>query len=208
MRLSTVFAGILASVGLVAAAPTSCALSESPAFPSTKAAFEGFKNARLYIMGSIVNDDPTHTELMEAAKWQLGQVHKKLDEAVAANQGDAKLGRKIFYEGKLDFLKLELNIADKMVNHGLPKYPWLGKVINWAQGKWKKIKELWNKWFGGKSTDTPAATPAPTSSTINDQKPSSKESAEATAFLDSQDKELTKIEEHLEDLEYAESCSL
>jgi len=167
MRLSTLLAGIVAAVAIaspfVAARPRpaegECKMNDSPAYAQTKASFEGFKNARMYILGSIINDDPTHLELQEAAKWQLGEVQKSYDAAKAANDGDTKWLRKQFYATKLMFLKVEMGIANKMVNKGLPKLPWLGKVYNWVQGKWKKIKEWWEKLFGKKDPKPAAGAP-------------------------------------------------
>lgn len=218
MRLSTLFAGIVAataSCAFASPAPdaSSCALNDSPAYAATKAAFEGFKNARMYILGSIVNDEPTHSELQAASKWQLGEVQKSYDQAKSANNGDAKWARKEFYAAKLAFLEVELKVANKMVNHGLPKFPWLGKAISWAQDKWKKIKELFQSWFGGKSngngnaqtqnTATTAPAPAPVSTPTNPTpKPvSPKETREANQLLDQHEADLNRLDKHIQDLE-------
>jgi len=230
LRLSTLFAGMLAaSVCFARPAPdaSSCSLNDSPAYAATKAAYDGFKNARMYLLGSIVNDEPTHSQLQAAAKWQLGEVQKAYDQAKAANNGDSKWARKEFYAAKLAFLEVEVKVSTALVNKGLPKFPWLGKAINWVQGKWKKIKELFQKWFGGKNdankpaaTTTPSTpskpattapvtapvTTAPVTATTNStpvtaQAPTKALEKEANRFMDQQEVELTKLDDHINELE-------
>jgi len=140
---------LLASPAPVAEVAADCKASSSPAFDPTKTAFASFKNAELYMLGSIINDEPTHTELEEAAKWQIGQVKTQIAKAESINSADSNWARKTWYKVKIGWLKLEIDVADTMIAAELPKFPWLGKLYTWGQKEWASFKDAWNKFWHG-----------------------------------------------------------
>jgi len=215
MRLSTLLFGIIAAATTVFAAPietttapststdlSSCALKDSPAATSTKLAFAGAKDLYQFIFGSITQGDPTHSELEKVSAWQLGQVKKLYDQAIALNKGDTKKPRKLFYTAKLGFLKLEITTADAMLKKGLPKYPWLGKAISWVMMQWKKIQEVFHRMFGGSKPATAGQ------STVDEQGAMAmqqEDANEAIHFLDEQEARLTELDQHFAELDNEEN---
>src|SRR5262245_25696382 len=114
MRFITILTTALACATAVFGAsvtPAACQSSQSPAYAKTKEAFEGMKNARLYMLAAIINSDPTHAELQEAAKWQLGQVKELVTQASSLNDQDGAFPRHIWYAAKLKWLNVEVAAA-------------------------------------------------------------------------------------------------
>jgi len=139
-----------------------CHSKHSPAKNQTALAYAAFKNAKLYMLGSIINAEPTHSQLQKAAEWQLNQTEKIFATAVGLNAKDENTIRRDWYKFKLHFLKTEMKIARYFLKKGLPSCPWLGKVYNWLKDQFEKVKAGWHKFWNkvtGK-TDPPATPPA------------------------------------------------
>jgi len=167
MRFTTLVIAALATASSLLALPSpraeiaaECRASNSPAFDPTKTAFESFKNAELYMLGSVINNDPTHTELEEAAKWQIGQVKGLITKAEATNNADSNFARKTWFKVKIDWLKLEIKVAETMIAAELPKFPWLGKLYEWGKKEWGSFKDAWNKFWHHKGGKNGSATEA------------------------------------------------
>jgi len=189
--------------------PNSCAFKDSPAAVSTKAGFEGAKNLYKFILGSISQDDPIHSQLQKASVWQLGQVKKLYDQAITLNRADTKRVRKLFFATKLGFLKLEIAAADAMLKKGLPKFPWLGKAISWVQTQWKKLQEMFHNMLGGGDSGAKPASPSAIAAqgAVATQH---EDASEAFHFLDEHEARLTELDQHLTELadENADRCEL
>lgn len=121
-----------------------CKSDVSPAFEQTKAAFEGLKNGVLFVLGSLMNAEPTHSELIEAAKWQMGEVERLRNEAKTANAADKSDSRRRFFSLKLNWLSVEVSVVNALIKAGVPSWPWLGKAYEWAKNAWSKLKGAWN----------------------------------------------------------------
>jgi hypothetical protein len=150
MRFITVFTTALACATAVFGAATpnaACQSSASPAYDVTRQAFEGMKSARLYMLGAIINADPTHAELQEAAKWQLGQVRELMTKAYDANAKDSSFARREWFKIKLGWLKFEVSVAEGILAVGLPSLPWLGKLYEWSKKMLDDLKSAWKKFW-------------------------------------------------------------
>jgi len=133
---------VSAFAALTATPPSVCQTAHQ-GYNKTRDAFAAFRNLELYILGSIINDDPTHSELQQAAKWQITQVPPLIAAAKALNAPDPHWARKEFISAKLAFLNFEMKYAQKMLDKGIPKMPWMGKAFNWAGAVWGKLRDLW-----------------------------------------------------------------
>jgi hypothetical protein len=183
------------SAVLGASAPQQpCQSSASPAHDITKEAFEMFKTAKTYMLGSLVNAEPTHTELQEASAWQLSQVKEKIGQASALNDRDTSFARREFYRVKLGWLKLEVNMATKMTAVGIPSWPWLGDAFNWVSTKWGNFVGAWNKFWA----KTPAEAPT-------DQTPL--QAAQAKQMATDMTQEISVVDSKIKELDAANVCS-
>jgi len=180
-------------IAAILAVPTPVCKTASEAYNATRDAFKSFKNCQLYMMASIINDDPTHTELQEAAKWAIKQVPAAIKKASDLNDPDPKWARKEFIKAKLAFLKFEIKIANQMLTKGLPKEPWLGKAFNWAAAVWPKLRDLW---------ETITGHHPPPSDPKNPKKPDPP--IDPQAIMDKIDKKLAEIDRQLYELVNAE----
>jgi hypothetical protein len=145
-----------------------CAVSHSPAKAQVKEAFKAFKTAFTYMLGAIINANPTHDELQEAAKWQLGQTEEIIKTAKQALKLDVSEIRQKWYKLRLRWLSFKIAVSKKLLEQGLPSWPWLGKVVQWLKEKRDQLVKAWNdfktklgSWFGS-GTTTPAPTTPPT----------------------------------------------
>jgi len=150
-----------------------CSVKHSPAKVQTKLAMEGFRTGVLYMFASLINAEPTHAELSQAANWQMDQTIEILKQAQAMNKLDAKSPlRKKWYSIRLKWLHFKIKVAKGIIGFGIPSWPWLGKIVDkvknskifqWLQAQTAKLKEKWNSfksWFGfGSSTPATPATP-------------------------------------------------
>lgn len=168
-----------------------CATVHSPAKNQTTIAFQAFRTARLYMLAAIINEEPTHSELTEASKWQLGETLKLLKLAKRLNKHDqAHHGiRRKWYRKRHRWLNFKIKVAKKLIHHGLPSWPQLAKVMEWfkkrsgkTMAKWKKVNARIDKRLGnepprkaaatvdaaGKLPVEPLVTPAGTPATVDD----------------------------------------
>jgi len=177
---------------------TSCALSAGPAFTKTKEGLDAYMVCIKFMIGSIINDDPTHSQLIKASKWQLGQVRAKAADAHKANDDDPKWIRQDYFAAKLAFLDFEVDVTEEILNQGLPKYPWLGKALNWAQAKWNDMKGWWNKvWGSGAKGGKPGV---PKKSATTAAAPSEKEAKQGNELLKMLSEKMEKAENHLKEM--------
>jgi len=149
-----------AFAALTATPPSVCQTAHQ-GYNKTRDAFAAFRNLELYILGSIINDDPTHSELQQAAKWAITQVPPLIAAAKALNDPDPKWERKEFISAKLAFLKFEMKYAQKLLNKGIPKMPWMGKAFNWAGAVWGKLRDLFHTIVTGPSPPVDPKHPPP-----------------------------------------------
>jgi len=185
---------------LEAAAPhdfTPQCIKDAPAFADTKKLFEGYKQVIMFAMGSIINDEPTHTELYEAAKWKLGKLDKLLKDAKDENKKDTNVLRRDYFAIKIGFVQFEMSAAATILSHKLPKLPWLGKIVAWAQDKWNKLKAAWEQ-FWHPDNKKPSAAPAPSNPA---------EVAKGVAEITKMDSKLEQVDRHLAQLEAAENSN-
>jgi len=133
------------AVARLMAEPTPECKTSSEAYAKIREGYEVMKNANLYLFGAIINEEPTHSELQEAAKYMINEVlPPAIAEAKKLNAGDKKWARKSFIQSKIAFLEYEAKVALKMIAKGLPKYPWVSDAIKMASDIFPKMKELWN----------------------------------------------------------------
>jgi len=156
-----------------------CSVKHSPAKAQTKLAMEGFRTGVLYMFASLINAEPTHAELSQAANWQMDQTIEILKQAQAMNKLDTKSPlRKKWFSIRLKWLHFKIKVAKGIIGFGIPSWPWLGDIVNkvkeskifkWLQTQTAKLKEKFESlktyiksWFGGSTPETPAtpATPA------------------------------------------------
>jgi len=147
-----------------------CAANHSPAKNQTKLAFEAFKTAVLYMFASVINAEPTHSELQEAASWQLGQTQDIIKQALDVVIKDKSGIRRDWYTLKLRWLNFKVRVAKGLIGFGLPSWPWLGKVVEWLKKQVQTLKDKWNSFkdtvkgwfgFGDKKAADPAASGSP-----------------------------------------------
>jgi len=217
MRFTTLIIAALATASSLLASPSpraeiaaECKASNSPAFDPTKTAFEAFKNAELYMLGSIINDDPTHTELEEAAKWQIGKVKDQIAKAEVSNNADANWARKTWFKVKIGWLKFEIKVAETMLAAELPKFPWLGKLYEWGKKKWADFKDAWKKFWHIKGGKNGSATEAIWDSfgESDDSEPSDPLlSAQAKQVVDGLSGKVDEVDTHLKDLQTGNVCA-
>jgi len=217
MRFTTLIIAALATASSLLASPApraeiaaECQASSSPAFDPTKTAFASFKNAELYMLGSIINDDPTHTELEEAAKWQLGQVKTQISKAQVSNNADSNWARKTWFKVKLGWLNLEIDIAETMLAAELPKFPWLGKLYQWGSKKWAAFKDAWKKFWhikGGKNSSVTEAVWESFGETDEEEPSDPTLSAHAKQVVASLSGKVDEVDKHIKDLQTANVCA-
>jgi len=134
----------------------SCPVTSAPAYGPTKDALTALVSVHKFSMFAVMNEKETHDELIQAAKWQVGLVKRLISEAEAANEKDESKVRSAFFKGELAFLKLEAAASEKVLNIGLPSFPWLGQAANWVQNQWHKAKDAWNNFWHSNKDNTPA----------------------------------------------------
>jgi len=166
-----------------------CDLTRSPALNDTKKAFATFKNAVQYVLGSIINAEPTHTQLSGAATWAIGNAKKSIATARALNKGDPHFFRRSFIKGELIFLDSEIFVTEELIANGLPSYPWMGKAYAWIQGEITKIKAAWHSFWDGDSTA------------------SATEVAKANTVVANTESNISALDTHIETLN-SDSCPL
>jgi hypothetical protein len=154
------------------AEPTPQCKTASEAYAKIREGYETMKNANLYLFAAVINDEPTHTELQEAAKYMITTaLPPSIEEAKKLNAGDKKWARKSFIQSKIAFLEFEAKVAMKMIAKGLPKYPWVSEAIKIASDIFPKMQELWklikNK---GKKPEPPKDPNAPAPGGLDPQK--------------------------------------
>jgi hypothetical protein len=160
------------AVARIMAEPTPECKSASAAYAKIREAYDTMRNTNLYMFGSIINEEPTHTELQEASKYMIDNVlPPQIEEAKKLNALDKKWARKSFIQSKVAFLEYEVKVAKKLLGKGLPKYPWVSDAIKIASDIFPKMQELWqlvkNK---GKKTPPPTGTVTPTAGGLDPQK--------------------------------------
>jgi hypothetical protein len=107
-----------------------CSTKHSPAREKTIEAFKAFRTAKLYMLAAIINANPTHDELQQAAVWQLGQVDEIRLAAKALNCKDTSKIRHKWYKSRLRWLHFKTRLAKALCAFGLPSWPKLGEWIN------------------------------------------------------------------------------
>jgi len=100
------------------------------------------------MLGALINANPTHDQLIKAANWQMDQVDKLISTAEVNDAKDSNSLRKDWYMVKLDWLRVELAAARGILKVGVPSWPWLGKVYQWATKAWSDFKSGWDKFWG------------------------------------------------------------
>jgi len=123
-----------------------CSTNRSPAQKQVVLAFRAFHTAKLYMLGAIINENPTHDELQEAAKWQLGQTEEIAKVAKDLNNRDRSAIRKGWYKSRLRWLRFKIKVARKLIERGLPCWPKLGKFVTWFKAKREKMRKRMDRW--------------------------------------------------------------
>lgn len=151
---------VLLSLGLVASIafsapqdPPTCYASEAPAYPKTREAMLCVKNGLLYLAGALINSNPTHDELIDAARYQFDQCENLRKEAQKANVEDPKFLRRAYFSSKISTVNNKIRVGHAMIYVGVPSFPFLGKAINWVRKEWEIVKAKWNKLFHKKKPE-------------------------------------------------------
>ena len=161
------------AVARIMSEPTPACKTAVETYTKVREGYETMRNCNLYMFGAIVNDEPTHTELQEAAKYMVElALPPIIEEAKKMNAVDKKWARKSFIQSKIAFLEYQSGVVKKMLKKGLPKYPWVTDALKIATDIFPKMKELWllfkNK---GKKTPEPPKDPnAPTGGPMDPSK--------------------------------------
>lgn len=105
-------------------------------YTKTVQAFTTLREAEISAAYASMSQEPTHTELLNAARLKISKVEELVQKVKESNELDTKLTRRWFIERRLFYIGTITNVVKGLTNNRVTKHDFLGKVV---QG-WEKFK--------------------------------------------------------------------